>query len=164
MRKPLFGSWMNFLLGRFLIQEPKSSGDWAQGKYGRSTELLSAYRWSPRMGIGKDYVFERKSDIPKSGNAHFNECVAIDWLLRDAEIGRMYRYKVCPECKKWFYTMTDHQRFCGEPCRKRYASHSDEYKTKRREYMRRYRHDQKTLDDAAREFARRGKLSDQIRG
>jgi hypothetical protein len=121
-------------------------------------ELLSEYRWSPRMKIGEGYIFERRTDIPKSGTAHFKECVAIDWLLRDAELGKMYRYKVCPECKKWFYTLTDHQRFCGDACRKRYASHSDEYKTKRREYMRRYRQDQKALDDTALERAKSGRL------
>jgi hypothetical protein len=122
-------------------------------------ELLSQYRWSPRMNIGKGYVFERRTHLPRSRRtAHFRECMAIDWLLRDAELGRMYRYKVCPECKKWFYTLTDHQRFCGDPCRKRYASHSDEYKTKRCEYMRRYRQDQKALNDTALERAKSGRL------
>ena len=122
-------------------------------------ELLSQYRWSPRMNIGAGYVFERRTHLPKSrGTAHFKECIAIDWLLRDAELGKMYRYKVCPECKKWFYTLTDHQRFCGDPCRKRYASHSDEYKTKRCEYMRRYRQDQKALNDTALERAKSGRL------
>ncbi len=122
-------------------------------------ELLSQYRWSPRMNIGKGYVFERRTHLPKPRRtAHFKECIAIDWLLRDAELGKMYRYKVCPECKKWFYTLTDHQRFCADPCRKRYASHSEEYKTKRCEYMRRYRQDQKALNDTALERAKSGRL------
>jgi hypothetical protein len=118
--------------------------------------VLSHYRWSPRMGIGRGYYFQRNNDIRETSAASNKECRAIDWLLHDAELGHLYRYKVCPECKKWFYTITDHQRFCSDSCRKRYASHSTEYKGKRREYMKKYRRDQKARDSATLVFARNG--------
>jgi len=111
--------------------------------------VLSHYRWSPRMSIARGYYFQRKNDVRKTGTASNKECHAVDWLLHDAELGHLYRYKVCPECKKWFYTLTDHQRFCSDSCRKRYATHSSEYKGKRREYMKKYRRNQKARDHAA---------------
>jgi len=110
--------------------------------------VLSHYRWSPRMSIGRGYYFRRENEIRNTNTANNKECQAVDWLLRDAELGHLYRYKVCPECRKWFYTLTDHQRFCSDSCRKRYATHSAEYKGKRREYMKKYRREQKERDSA----------------
>jgi hypothetical protein len=119
--------------------------------------LLSTYRWSPQIQILRGFLFQmRPRQTQKTTLSQRREYWIVESLLREAERGNLYRYKNCPECKKWFYALTDHQRFCGNSCRKRYASHSGEYKLKRREYMKTYRRKQKSLDRSALVSARRG--------
>jgi hypothetical protein len=119
--------------------------------------LLSAYRSSRQMHTLRGFLLQiRLSQTEKTTLSQRREYWIVEALLRDAERGNLYRYKTCPECKKWFFTLTDHQRFCGDSCRKRYASHSGEYKVKRREYMKMYRRKQKNLDRNALASARRG--------
>ena len=84
--------------------------------------LLSAYRWSPQVQILRGFLFQmRPRQTEKTTLSQRREYWIVESLLRDAERGNLYRYKTCPECKKWFYTLTDHQRFCGDSCRKRYS-------------------------------------------
>jgi hypothetical protein len=117
--------------------------------------LLSAYRSFPEMHTLRGFVLQSRNSKKKMPDSQRREYWIVEGLLRDADRGNLYRYKTCPECNKWFYTLTDHQRFCGDSCRKRFASHSDEYKVKRREYMKKYRRKQKSLDHAALMSARR---------
>jgi len=127
------------------------------GKIRELNRLLSAYRSFPQMRTAPGFLLRsRTSTKEKMRDSQRREYWIVEALVRDAERGYLYRYKTCPECKKWFYTLTDHQKFCGDPCRKRYASHGAEYKVKRREYMKNYRRKQKSLDRAALMSARRG--------
>src|SRR5215813_1240294 len=59
---------------------------------------------------------------------------AVQFLVEHVElIGRIRR---CRECKAWFFAVTDHQKFCGDKCRVRCASHSEDFKADRARYMR----------------------------
>lgn len=42
----------------------------------------------------------------------------------------------CQECRGVYFATRSDQKFCDEPCRKRFASHSPDFKAKRAEYMR----------------------------
>jgi hypothetical protein len=153
--------WLFYRSGFFRVH-PKIRGHEILFRLGEKrlkelNRLLSAYRWSPQIQILPWFLFQmRPRQTKKTTLSQRREYRIVETLLRDAERGNLYRYKTCPECKKWFYTLTDHQRFCGDSCRKRYASHSGEYKLKRREYMKTYRRKQKSLDRSALVSARRG--------
>jgi hypothetical protein len=64
----------------------------------------------------------------------------IDHLIGYLQRGELGRFRHCVNCTKWFYAVTDHQRYCGGKCRLQNLAHSDEFKEKRARYMReRYR-------------------------
>lgn len=89
---------------------------------------------------------------------------AVYWLLKFLDGPAYYanvpsglsRFRRCAACSRWIFAVTDHQRFCGERCRKHYAAQSPEFKTKRRIYMKeRYRPQQKELQRRSLENAKR---------
>jgi len=68
------------------------------------------------------------------------ECVAISFVMD--HIHAVNRIRRCrrPECGKWFFAVTGHQKYCSDHCRKTDAQQGSEFKRKRAEYMReRYR-------------------------
>ena len=108
---------------------------------------LRRYRSRPAI-VNFDYlkleevpVFGAKDDEKQWENS------AVPWILSIAQTGFMLRpsklsrlIRRCGDCSQWFAAKMDHQHFCGEACRKHYASQSPEFKAKRRDYMReRYR-------------------------
>jgi len=68
----------------------------------------------------------------------FDEGDAIWSLLRLFEEGRLHRLRKCA-CGKWFYGRFSHQAFCANPCQQRDFRKTDEFRRKRRKYMREYR-------------------------
>lgn len=110
--------------------------------------LLICYQWRPTVedryyhSLGQRLLW----DQTKAWDTEENRAVQFLLMMEIGgtpgllmEIGgsqRILRYRRCRECKAWFYAMTDHQKFCSEACRKRYTSHSAEFKEKRAEYMR----------------------------
>jgi len=49
------------------------------------------------------------------------------------------RMRECRKCGKWFYARFRHQEFCATRCQQTYFWSTEEWKAKRREYMRRYK-------------------------
>ena len=121
--------------------------------------LLMRYTWAPVIRMDWDLQFKdtRETEWNSKSEADYHEKLAVWLFTRDIEEGTIDRYRHCDECAKWFYALTDHQRFCSDACRKKYASGSDEYRSKRRKYMRRYRRDQKELNVAAVRTAKKEK-------
>jgi hypothetical protein len=109
--------------------------------------ILALYKWSPgvRTGSSEFYEFPQFSTDPKRHVAQ----VSIWQLLGKLLSGDILRFRQCSDCHLWFYAKTEHQRFCTDACRKRYASKSSEYKTKRKVYMRSYRQMEKQRDRQA---------------
>ncbi len=86
----------------------------------------------------------------------------VHWLLKflderpnyENSQSELARFRRCAICSRWIFAVTDHQRFCGEDCRKRNAANSPEFKQKRRIYMKeRYRPQQKELQRSSLENA-----------
>jgi hypothetical protein len=112
----------------------------------------SSYDWLHRMFV-----------YPSTHQDDFWEHTAVYWLLKFLD-GPVYyanaqngltRFRRCAACSRWIFAVTDHQRFCGEQCRKHYAARSPEFKTKRRIYMKeRYRPQQKELQRRSLENAK----------
>ena len=114
----------------------------------------SGYDWLHRMYV---YPGEHPDD--------FWEHTAVYWLLKFLD-GPVYFANAQNDlsdcvvargaCSRWIFAVTEHQRFCGEQCRKHYAAQSPEFKTKRRIYMKeRYRPQQKELQRRSLENAKR---------
>jgi hypothetical protein len=101
---------------------------------------LRFYKWSP--GITTPRFEERFREHPQFSErpeAAYQEKVAVLLLLDELCEGRINRFRVCRQCERWFYGVAAHQISCSEACRKKYGSTSEDFKAKRREYMKKYR-------------------------
>jgi hypothetical protein len=76
------------------------------------------------------------------------------WLLD--HIDTVHRIRRCrlQECRQWFFAVTDHQKYCGDRCRKRDAAHGESFKEKRRIYMRKYRVEEAERNERAKRLAK----------
>jgi hypothetical protein len=89
--------------------------------------------------------------------SYLTETKMINYSLDLAERGTIGRLRTCRECHKWFYAMTDHQTNCTQACRKQFASHDLRFKKHRREYMKKYRREQRERDKRRHQILRRAK-------
>jgi len=110
---------------------------------------LSGYKWHPTLTAytERHFYLHVRFSFHAANHEEATENQAVEWLMRHtAEIHRIRRCRR-PQCRKWFFAVTDHQKYCGENCRKRDAQQGPEFKKKRAEYMRdKYRPLQKKLD------------------
>jgi hypothetical protein len=83
------------------------------------------------------------------------ETTAIAFLIENLAL--VHRIRRCLECQKWFFAITEHQKYCGDTCRKRHAAIGKEFLEQRRLYMRDYRQRQKAAEIRAKNLAERGK-------
>lgn len=81
------------------------------------------------------------------------EVVAVAFLIENLTL--VHRLRRCLQCQNWFFAVTEHQKYCGDDCRKRHAAHGEDFLEKRRIYMRRYRQDQKAADKRAKSLTGR---------
>jgi hypothetical protein len=110
---------------------------------------LAYYAWSPAIHAVDFSGFEQHPNWQARSPSDREEKIAV-WVLGKAlTSGKIDRFRSCSECDLWFYALTQHQRYCSDTCRKKYASHSAEFKTKRRIYMRKYRKQEDAQDEAA---------------
>ena len=81
-----------------------------------------------------------------------SEGTAMAWLMD--HIHAVHRIRRCrlAECRKWFFAVTDHQKYCGDKCRKRDAAHGETFKEKRRIYMRTYRSEEAERENRAKQL------------
>jgi hypothetical protein len=137
---------------------------------------LSKYRWTPvilnsmtvdsyfhvHFVAGPNPVvvdvdpFSKRMALTTPTGAAFLENKAVEWIVRN--IGAVHRIRRChrSQCRKWFFAVTDHQKYCGDECRKQDAAQGESFKGKRREYMKRYRNNEKKLDATAKRLAKGG--------
>jgi hypothetical protein len=115
---------------------------------------LGKYKWHPyvsgSMGAESHFkilfgmvgvAFDQERSLE-----HF----AVQWIVEYVdEVQKIRRCRVL-RCRKWFYAKTDHQKYCGDTCRKKDASQSDDFKEKRRVYMKtQYRPREKERNERA---------------
>jgi hypothetical protein len=106
-------------------------------------KALSRYRWTPRIA-SPQFSSLQDASIWDERNASYQENWAVRWLLwQSAGTGRVaakiLRFRQCEECRTWFFcqaSASDHGKFCGEKCRKKFHLHRPEAKAKRARYMR----------------------------
>lgn len=118
---------------------------------------LSKYKWHPFVGNGAypgEYFYIRYK-FYSPDEPTFHENAAVQWIIRHIDL--MHRVRRCDRelCRRWFFAITEHQKYCGANCRKQVASQEESFKKKRRAYMRKYRADQGKMDKKAKELVGR---------
>ena len=83
---------------------------------------------------------------------NLSETGAVAFLIENLAL--VHRFRCCVECQRWFFAITEHQRYCGDRCRKRHAAYGRLFKDKRARYMREYRSKEKARDLNAKKLAR----------
>jgi hypothetical protein len=116
----------------------------------RLDAALRRYRFSPQRrakasggwGFGwKHSISAGALDIVLSGEGdtlRVTEGDAVLRLLRIIEEGHFHRLRKCHYCSKWLFARFKHQRYCGKKCQMTAYKSTQEWKTKRRKYMRDY--------------------------
>jgi hypothetical protein len=109
------------------------------------------YKWYPRIWASGYGHLDFWIGIGwKARNAHEHWENYSIWFLCSRKNGELFEYfRRCRECDKWYFAATVHQIYCGDNCRKRSASRSETFRNARREYMRNYRHQEKSREAAA---------------
>ena len=114
-------------------------------------KAAARYKWHPLIwtsGYGVQSFLIGTGWKARNADEHW-ENYSI-WFLCSRKDGELLEYfRRCRDCTKWFFAVTAHQRYCSDKCRKRFASHGEEFKNARREYMRSYRKQEKSRDRAA---------------
>jgi len=72
-------------------------------------------------------------------SSELNDGAALQMILDLARAGYLNRLRRCVYCEKWLYAKFRHQMFCSRKCQQKHYAHSEEWRAKRREYMRGYR-------------------------
>ena len=130
-------------------------------------QLGKRYRWSPTLR-GASFDGLTQMVTWRKGTEDQNwENWAVYWLMGHAASGssalsRSYilRFRQCDHCSKWFYAITDHQRYCGVNCRQKSHATSMEFREKRARYMReKYRPQEKQREQKAIKGGKHGKAT-----
>jgi hypothetical protein len=118
---------------------------------------LTKYKWHPCVvaDMAPNSTFHVRYEFKASDDGATFENRAVRWLMHYIEV--VHRIRRCnhASCRKWFFAVTEHQKYCGDDCRKREASQGDSFKAKRRVYMKRYRAEQPERDARAYRVAAR---------
>jgi hypothetical protein len=107
-------------------------------------------------GSGIRTINKRKTEemSPEAQLGHW-ENWALQFLLAQLREGRIRWFRRCAKCQNWFLAMKESQKFCGDDCRKKYASQGEQFKERRRIYMQDYRRQEKARDLKAQQLSRR---------
>lgn len=100
---------------------------------------LAFYKWSPSILTVHFEPFREHPEWNARSEAEYQEQIAVYSILSELCRGRIDRFRICRQCTRWFYAVAQHQVSCSEACRKKHASTSEDFKEKRRDYMRKYR-------------------------
>jgi hypothetical protein len=164
-------------ISHFYVQGTGSDVALKEERYSILVELnarLSEYEWNPVVrnsvtvnsyfqisfeagpnpALVKPGPFGERIDFNTPSGAAFFENRAVQWIVQN--VGAVHRIRRChrSQCRKWFFAVTDHQKYCGASCRKRDAAQGDDFKEKRRLYMRKYRDDESEREARAKRLAK----------
>jgi hypothetical protein len=109
---------------------------------------LLGYKWHPEIAPSREQqsYFDITYSFHAATREEATENRAVVYLMRNT--AKIHRIRRCrrPDCRKWFFAVTEHQKYCTENCRKRDAQQGPEFKRKRAEYMKKYRRDEVQQD------------------
>jgi len=121
---------------------------------------LSRYKCSPEILFRVDDPVKLWQRWDERTESVYQESLAAWMFLDESAEGRIDRFRRCAHCARWFYAITDHQKYCAPKCRVREHSQGEEFKKKRAHYMReKYRPAIREHEASAKRFSgrKRGK-------
>jgi ribosomal protein S27AE len=136
--------------GRFIMRGRLLSpgGQTCIALAGTLNRKLARYAVYPQFAYGmveQHWLFLWKSAKRKYGYvrpvdpSRLSEAEAALRVVDLAREGYVTRVRQCPCGKGWFFAKFRHQVFCGLKCQQQYFRTSEQFKAKRRVYMRKYR-------------------------
>jgi len=117
------------------------------------------YKWhpcvDPSMGSGSHFKLAFAIVGVEFDHARSLEHYAVQWIVQHIDAVQKVRRCQVPTCRQWYYAKTDHQKYCGDACRQKDAAQGDDFKEKRRVYMKKYRSAEAERDAQAKRVANR---------
>lgn len=115
-------------------------------------ELLKAYVFVPVVSFPSQDLDDRTGE--GLGYLHFayglagqgfpsQEFMGIHLIINLLTRGNLYRLRECTECGKWFAAIRSSQFTCSVECRDKAYIHTEEYRAKKRDGMRKLYHEKK---------------------
>ena len=98
-------------------------------------------RWRPLVNGPETQI-----TVSAAGDTETYPFTEGDTLLRIlgiAETGDLHRLRQCRHCGNWLFARVRHQDYCNTECQQLNFRTSDEFKDKRKRYMRKYRRDER---------------------
>jgi hypothetical protein len=140
------------------LQKLNSDLDETLSELNRCMSRYKSFPWVFHGDYGFPSLFVSET-FERSNRAEYWEHLSIRILCR-RNGDWIDRVRRCKACERWFFAVVEHQTHCSDRCRKRRAATSDEFRDKRRLYMREYRRREKEQErrataDARRELRRR---------
>jgi hypothetical protein len=124
-------------------------------------EIFALYRGTRALWVSERYdleeMFTPNMSRLERDDTYYVETRVINYALDLLRRGSIQRLRVCRECRKWFYAITDHQKHCSHKCRQRFASHDLDFKERRRKYMKKYRRQERERTRHVEQISRRSK-------
>jgi len=149
-----------------LVETIKASGGPSSGQNAEvlraASELnigLGRYKWHPGVSGSMGAHSHFKIVFGILGVA-FDQSLAMEhysvqWIVENVDAVQKVRRCRVATCRKWYYAKTDHQKYCGGACRQKDAAQGDDFKEKRRVYMKKYRSEEAERDARAKRLANR---------
>ena len=97
---------------------------------------LSRYKCSPEILFRVDDPIKLWQTWDERTESIYHESLAAWTFLNESAEGRINRFRRCVHCARWFYAITDHQKYCAARCRVKEHSQGEEFRKKRARYMR----------------------------
>jgi hypothetical protein len=108
---------------------------------------LAKFRFRPRAEVGlggngraSQWVtwWGRDSRERPESHLRLSPSEAVELILKLTDIGELTRLRHCSHCTQWLYAKFRHQTFCSMKCQQKHYTQTDEWKARRRAYMRNY--------------------------
>ena len=124
------------------LEEAESTPEGGQTRHYRAAnKLLRKYLWHPV--VSSDPAKPNSFSAPaKTAEEEWENCFAT-WLLTLRSKRELLLVRKCRNCVHWFFAITTHQSYCTNSCRQQFHSKDEEFKLKRRWYMKKYRDEEK---------------------
>jgi hypothetical protein len=119
--------------GRLLVQMPKD----AFHSIRIVQRVIERYPSWPVLMWDPENNLSFGEDFRGMGAADQEEAEAVHSAMRLAEVNELTSLARCP-CGRWFFAIRRTQRSCSSNCRHRLYEQTEQFKAKRRKYMRQY--------------------------
>jgi hypothetical protein len=125
-----------FGLHRFRDPKAEALYQTGAGLVARINNQLLHYRWFPEIRFELETPIRHRQTWDERTESYYHENLAVWLFLVELSEGKIDRFRRCGNCTRWFYAITEHQKYCDAKCRVKEHSQGEEFKRKRARYMR----------------------------